>query len=179
VTRFAGWALLARLARIDRSSALLVGAAMVPLGEFNVVLANAARAASRLSAAEYDLLLGVTFVSIGLAALGGPAANALLRGARRASGSDDTGERIVVVGFGRVGRAVADVLQRSGIVFTVVERSFASVRGARQLGYPAAMGDASDPPVLDRFVRGTPEMRSGSTVGVASSNAPSELRARR
>jgi CPA2 family monovalent cation:H+ antiporter-2 len=152
VTRFAGWALLARLARIDRSSALLVGAAMVPLGEFNVVLANAAQAASRLSDAEYDLLLGVTFVSIGLATLGGPAANALLRRARQSSGSDGAGERVVVIGFGRVGRAVADVLQRSGIAFTVVESSFASVRGARQLGYPATMGDASDPAVLDRFV---------------------------
>ena len=142
----------------------MVGAALVPLGEFNVVLANAARAAGRLSRAEYDLLLGVTFLSIGLATFAGPAANALLRGARRTSGADDAGEKIVVVGFGRVGRAVADVLQRSGIGFTVVERSFASVRAARQLGYSATMGDASDPAVLDRLV--------GSRTQVVAVTAP-------
>ena len=178
VTRFIGWALLARLARIDRSSALLVGAAMVPLGEFNVVLANAAQAASRLSDAEYDLLLGVTFVSIGLATLGGPAANALLRRARQASGSDGAGERVVVIGFGRVGRAVADVLQRSGIAFTVVERSFASVRGARQLGYPAAMGDASDPAVLDRFVGSRTQMVAVTAPETETNAAISAARAR-
>jgi len=90
-------------------------------------------------------------------------ANALLRGARRASGSDNAGERIVVVGFGRVGRAVADVLKRSGIAFTVVERSFASVRGAWQLGYPATMGDASDPAVLDPLIGSRTQMVAVTT----------------
>jgi CPA2 family monovalent cation:H+ antiporter-2 len=115
------------------------------------VLANAARAAHRLDGAEYDLLLGATFVSIGCATLAGPAASAL-RCRGPASVAPGEGEAVVVVGFGRVGSAVADVLRRSGSDVAVVERSFEAVRAARRLGYPAVLGDAADPNVLDPLV---------------------------
>ncbi|MGP6158615.1 MAG: cation:proton antiporter [Vulcanimicrobiaceae bacterium] len=150
--RFGGWALLGRLAGLESASVPLVGLAMVPLGEFNVVLANAARDAHRLNSAEYDLLLGATFVSIGCATLAAPAVRALAGTGRATGGAAGSGEAVVVVGFGRVGEAVADVLQRSAIQFALVERRNDAVRSAEQQGYSVTRGDAADPSILDALV---------------------------
>jgi CPA2 family monovalent cation:H+ antiporter-2 len=150
--RFAGWTLLGRLAGLEAVTAPLVGLAMVPLGEFNVVLANAARDAHRLDRAEYDLLLGATFVSIGCATLAAPAVRAFVNRGGPVRAAAGSGEAVVVVGFGRVGEAVADVLQRSEIEFALVERRSEAVRRAHELGYAASLGDAADPSVLDPLV---------------------------
>jgi Kef-type K+ transport system membrane component KefB len=66
---------------------MFMGVAMLPLGEFNIVLANAASSAHRINDAEQAVLLGAIFASILLASIGSPLVKSL-GGQTRAVGSD-------------------------------------------------------------------------------------------
>ncbi len=64
VVRFLLWYCLSRLARQPLEIAIALGIALVPLGEFNVVLANNGLLAKRLDTQEYAAVIGATLVSI-------------------------------------------------------------------------------------------------------------------
>jgi CPA2 family monovalent cation:H+ antiporter-2 len=55
-----------------------------------------------------------------------------------------------VVGFGRVGQLVADMLTRHGRSFRVIDNDPAVVSRHRRRGVPIVYGDASRPDFLDR-----------------------------
>ncbi len=57
--------------------------------------------------------------------------------------------RAIVAGFGPVGRAVADVLERRGIALTIIELNPRTVRRQSGLGRRMVYGDASNPEVLE------------------------------
>jgi CPA2 family monovalent cation:H+ antiporter-2 len=158
--RFAGWSAVSRLGGFPARKALLMGVAMVPLGEFNIVLGNAAFTASRVTDAERTVLLGLTFYSI-LAATGAAPALGRLRAKFDVETVEVEGHaaaaEVVVIGFGRVGRAVAHALARCEIPFAVIERDRALVALARGQGIEAVLGDGSDPRALDAAV--TPATR--------------------
>lgn len=67
IVRFLLWYGLSRLARQPFQTAIAVGIALVPLGEFNVVLANNGLLAKRLDTQEYAAVIGATLLSIVLA----------------------------------------------------------------------------------------------------------------
>jgi CPA2 family monovalent cation:H+ antiporter-2 len=71
VVRMLAWGALGRIAGFSAAAATLIGIAMLPLGEFNIALVNAAAAAHRVTRDERGILLGITFLSIGLATIGG------------------------------------------------------------------------------------------------------------
>jgi CPA2 family monovalent cation:H+ antiporter-2 len=73
--RGALWALLGRVAGLRPQSALLFGVALVPLGEFNIVLANAGFGAAAISDYERSILVGITFFSILATTLAAPLFN--------------------------------------------------------------------------------------------------------
>jgi CPA2 family monovalent cation:H+ antiporter-2 len=159
--RFAGWSAIGRLGGFPLRKSILMGVAMVPLGEFNIVLGNAAFNANRIDDAERALLLGLTFFSI-LGASGAAPALARLRAkaedeAVEVEGHVAMAAEVVVIGFGRVGRTVAHALERCGIPFAVIERDRALVALARAQGIEAVLGDGSDPRALDAAV--TPATR--------------------
>jgi CPA2 family monovalent cation:H+ antiporter-2 len=52
------------------------------------------------------------------------------------------------VGYGRVGRRIADALKARGIPFVVAEQNRELVESLREQNVPAVSGDASDPAVL-------------------------------
>jgi len=54
----------------------------------------------------------------------------------------------VLVGYGRVGRRIAEALRRHGIPCVVAEQNRERVEELRRQGLPAVSGDASDPAVL-------------------------------
>ena len=54
----------------------------------------------------------------------------------------------IVIGFGRLGRAVAAELKDAGVPFCVVDRDPERVAEAEALGVPALVGDGSDDVVL-------------------------------
>ncbi len=56
--------------------------------------------------------------------------------------------QVVLVGYGRVGRRIAEALTERKIPFVVAEMSRDAVEALREKDVPAVSGDASDPAVL-------------------------------
>ncbi|MBY0519656.1 MAG: cation:proton antiporter [Sphingomonas sp.] len=61
------------------------------------------------------------------------------------------GPGTVVIGFGRVGRMVADMLTRHNQPFIAVEADIDVVAAARREGYPVMFGDVARPDLVDRL----------------------------
>lgn len=155
--RFLAWGVLSRLRRLAIGVAAFAALTMTALGEFNVVLVNEARSAHRIDAVEEQVILGVMLLSIvGSLALAPLVARFAKANAHRTvvEGSIMTPEPIVaLIGFGRVGRTVGDVLRQAGVAFAAVDMSREVVSSARDAGFDAIVGDGSDPIALEHVVR--------------------------
>jgi len=57
----------------------------------------------------------------------------------------------VIIGFGRVGRTVADMLRVHGKPFIAVDADIDGVNAARQAGYPVIFGDVARSEMVDRL----------------------------
>jgi monovalent cation:H+ antiporter-2, CPA2 family len=73
---------------------------------------------------------------------------------RSESFGDGDGARVLVIGGGRVGRLVADMLSTHGKPYQIVESDDDIVRALRRDGYRAAFGDAARPDALERMGAG-------------------------
>ncbi len=96
--------------------------------------------------------IGLTITPL-LAMLGRFAARRL---ERRTDGLSDgdvppEGPGTVVIGFGRVGRMVADLLAVHGRRYLVVEADIDAVKAGRAEGYPVLFGDVARPALIDRL----------------------------
>jgi CPA2 family monovalent cation:H+ antiporter-2 len=58
---------------------------------------------------------------------------------------------VVIIGFGRVGRLVAEMLEAHGRPFIAVDSDVDAVASARREGLPIMFGDVSRPEMLDRL----------------------------
>jgi len=82
------------------------------------------------------------------------------------SAIDEDGAHVLIIGGGRVGRLVADMLRVHGKPYRIVESDDGIVRSLRQEGYPVRFGDAARPDALERVgareaaARGTHPMRA-------------------
>ncbi|HEU5482611.1 MAG TPA: cation:proton antiporter [Sphingomicrobium sp.] len=63
---------------------------------------------------------------------------------------------VVILGFGRVGRMVADMLDAHDRDYVAIESDVDSVVDARGAGYDVVFGDVSHPEIIDRLQRGKP-----------------------
>lgn len=63
---------------------------------------------------------------------------------------DDHAKRVIVVGHGRVGQLVCDMLDKHEIVYVAADRDAPRVERWRKLGRPVYFGDASNPLFLQR-----------------------------
>lgn len=156
IARFGLWFGLSRFVRQPPGTAMALGIALLPLGEFNIVLANNSVLAKRLDAHEYATVIGSTLLSIAVAAV----AARLLEPRRRSmdAGSIEdvrpfaTEPAIVIVGYGRVGRTVGAICARANIAFAVIETDVDLVRRAQRDGAEAQYGDGADPRVVERAI---------------------------
>ncbi len=80
--RAALWFGLGRIAGLSASSAVVFGVALVPLGEFNIVLGNTAVGAAGMTAYERSILVGIVFFSILVTTIGAPLFNRFAAAAR-------------------------------------------------------------------------------------------------
>jgi CPA2 family monovalent cation:H+ antiporter-2 len=98
--------------------------------------------------------IGLTITPL-LARLGQTAARRIeLRAGRGADSDlaiDPAGPGTVVIGFGRVGRLVADMLATHGQPYIAVEADIDAVTAARREGYPIIFGDVARPELVDRL----------------------------
>jgi CPA2 family monovalent cation:H+ antiporter-2 len=152
-------AILARLDGQRPSSALRAGALVGQSGEFSFVLASTGLTLGAVRPDTFSLAMGAVVISILTA---GP----LLAGARRlgdwldsrtgypALPGDEPGagmrRHAVILGYGRVGRSVARVLESRGFAWVAVDGDYAIAREARIAGAPIIYGEAGTQSVLDQ-----------------------------
>ncbi|HEY1883263.1 MAG TPA: cation:proton antiporter [Candidatus Cybelea sp.] len=154
VLRVGGWSLLSRLVRQPLGTSIALGIALLPLGEFNVVLAKASLAAKRLDSGEYATAIGVTLFTILFAAIATRLFSARLRvldtnGLAEVRAFEGAPE-VLILGYGRVGRTVGSICKRAGISFAVIETDVDLVHLAQRDGAHAQYGDGADPRVVER-----------------------------
>lgn len=138
--------------RSARDSALMIG----PGGEFAFVLITAALGAKLLPApVANDLITSVTLSMLSIPALA--ALSARLRAGTSSIASPEmqapegaAEDRVIVVGFGRVGQLVADMLTRHKIPYIAVDGDPLIVGRARSEGAPIYWGNAQRPEFLRR-----------------------------
>ena len=154
--------------RYPLNTALTIAASLAQIGEFSFILAGLGMALGILPAAGMSLILAGAFISIALNPLVfsaiKPFKNWALKYSQLAreleTRSDPFAElpmsterkylegQVVLVGYGRVGRRIAEALTERGIPYVVAEQNREVVEKLRKSGVPAVSGDASDPSVL-------------------------------
>jgi CPA2 family monovalent cation:H+ antiporter-2 len=154
--------------RYPLNTALTVGASLAQIGEFSFILAGLGVSYGLLPPEGQSLILAGALISIALNPVIFGAIEPVQRWirarselARKLDRSPDplatlpmtvdqellTGH-VVLVGYGRVGRRIADALASQRIPFVVAEQNRELVERLRDRQIPAVSGDASDPAVL-------------------------------
>lgn len=154
--------------RYPLNTALTVAASLGQIGEFSFILAGLGVSLDLLSQDGMSLVLAGALISIALNPLVfasiKPLSNWVVNKsdvARRLSlRMDPYGElpmtterkflegQVVLVGYGRVGKRIAQSLESSAIPFVVAEQNRELVEKLRKQGQPAVSGNAADPMVL-------------------------------
>jgi len=154
---------VALLARFDGqlpSSALRTGALIGQSGEFSFVLASVGLSLGAVRPDTFSLAMGAVVISILTAQpllIGATALGERLDGrARRDPVEEDADDIVdlrrhaVILGYGRVGRSVARVLESRGFTWIAVDSDYPTAREGRRLGARVIYGDAGAPSVLER-----------------------------
>jgi CPA2 family monovalent cation:H+ antiporter-2 len=154
--------------RYPLNTAITVSASLAQIGEFSFILAALGMSLGLLPELGQNLILAGAIVSIAvnplMFKLAGPLEKWVLgrsEQARRMQRSPDplaelpatvTHERltgqVVLVGYGRVGRRIAEELTRKGVHFVVAEQNRDMVEELRRRDQPAVAGNAAEPAVL-------------------------------
>jgi len=163
-----GAMLLVLLMRYPLNTALTVSASLAQIGEFSFILAALGVSLQLLPLEGQSLVLAGALISIALNPLLFAALEPLqqwLRArselARRLEQRDDPlaalpseteekylAQQVVLVGYGRVGRRIAEALAAHRIPYVVADQNREIVEELRARGVPAVVGDAADPLVL-------------------------------
>jgi len=138
---------------------LAVGLGLFQVGEFSFVLARVGLATNSIDTYLYSLTLTTAIVTMVLTPLlsGFTAPIYALRQRWFRTEPVQTvnlpkaglRDHVVIAGGGRVGQYIAQVLQRMGLAFVLVELDFRRVEEAKNKGYSVIFGDATQPTVLE------------------------------
>jgi CPA2 family monovalent cation:H+ antiporter-2 len=147
--------LLLRLNGARKSVAAETGLIMASPSETTLIVlatASAAQLISAETAAFWQIVtaIGLTLTPL-LAKLGQLAARRVdLRGE---SGAPQVGsaDKVVIIGFGRVGRLVAEMLTAHERPYIAVDSSIDTVAACRKEGIPVLFGDVARPELMDRL----------------------------
>jgi monovalent cation:H+ antiporter-2, CPA2 family len=149
-------------------TALIIAASLAQIGEFSFILAALALKLGLLSAAAQNLIVAGSLVSITLNpltfwAMGRvgrwiSARPRLLAALERSAGAiaelppavDEQAlcDHVILVGYGRVGSAIGEILTRQAIRHVIVENNRDLVEPLRKKGVSIVYGDATRPGVL-------------------------------
>jgi K+:H+ antiporter len=151
-------ALLLRLDGKRQAVAAEASLLMASPSETTLIVLGAASAAGLIgagTAAFWQIVtaMGLTLTPL-LARVGRDAARRIeRRGDAGGEGLAPTREepRAVVIGFGRVGRLVSEMLALHDRPYVAVDSDIDAVKGARAEGFPLIFGDASRPEFVDRL----------------------------
>ncbi|MFC7339363.1 cation:proton antiporter [Haloferula chungangensis] len=154
-----------RLLKLPMRPALLAGASLASTGEFSLVLINKAGEFRPFDPAVEQLLLACTAVSMGLVPSlmkgAGPFGRwleekGLVKAHQKAPAGLEGSKAIkviedhaVVCGYGPVGRALNEALQRCGVETLILELNADTVRELKKDGQRVLFADATHPEALD------------------------------
>jgi CPA2 family monovalent cation:H+ antiporter-2 len=161
-------AVLVLLLRYPLHTALTVSASLAQIGEFSFILVGLGATLGVMPAEAQSLVVAGALLSIAINPLVfrgiAPLQRWLLARsqlARNLAARDDPlaelpmstdpkllSRQVVLVGYGRVGRRLADALAADGVPFVVAEQNRAIVEELRSRGVAAVFGDAALPEVL-------------------------------
>lgn len=148
---------LSRLFGLANAAALRVGLLLTQSGEFGFVLFGAAATAGLISHHSFGLLILVISVSMAatplLARLSDWAAVRLIPGSDGREAPEDRipgdlSQHVLVAGYGRVGRVVCMMLERSSIPYVALDRDPRRVAAGRLEGHEVHFGDVGSLEVL-------------------------------
>ena len=161
-------ALVVLALRYPLNTALTVSASLAQIGEFSFILAGLGVALQVLPTEAQSLVVAGAILSIAVNPLVFHAVAPLQRWllarsqlARDLNAREDPlaelpmetdqkflARQVVLVGYGRVGREIAQALRAAGVPFVVAEQNRELVERLRGEGVPAVVGDAAQPEVL-------------------------------
>jgi CPA2 family monovalent cation:H+ antiporter-2 len=154
--------------RYPLNTALTVSASLAQIGEFSFILAGLGVALNLLPVEGQSLILAGALISIALNPLVFAAVEPAQRWILRRSGVARALEQphdplaalpqsteqkylagqVVIVGYGRVGRKIAESLRERGVAAVIAEQNREVVESLRAQGWQAVAGDAAEPAVL-------------------------------
>jgi len=154
--------------RYPVNTAITVSASLAQIGEFSFILAALGLKLGLLPELGQNLILAGAIISIAVNPLLFKAAGPIQRMLRQRSSlarklersTDPLAElpttvarkhlsgQVVLVGYGRVGRAIATALDEQGISYVVAEQNRELVDKLRRADQPAVAGNAAEPAVL-------------------------------
>ena len=154
--------------RYPLNTAITVSASLAQIGEFSFILAALGISLELMPKEGQSLILAGAIISIAVNPLLFTAIEPLQRWLRANSKAVRTMEsspdplaelpmsvpherltgQVVLVGYGRVGRRIADELTAQGIHFVVAEQNRELVEMLRRQDQPAVVGNAAEPAVL-------------------------------
>ena len=148
--------LLLRVAQTGRGTAAETGLLMGSPSETTLIVLATAAQAQLILPSTAAFWQTVTAIGLTITPLLAKAGQRLSRGIDRApidAGPIDDGEGpgTVVIGFGRVGRMVADMLKIHGQRYLAVDADIDNVADARRAGHPVLFGDVARAELIDRL----------------------------
>jgi CPA2 family monovalent cation:H+ antiporter-2 len=161
-------AALVLMLRYPLNTALTVSASLAQIGEFSFILAGLGVSLGLLPEEGNSLVLAGALISIALNPLLFGAVEPLQRWIRERSALARSLEQpvdptatlpmttdakylaghVVLVGYGRVGKRIAQQLTSNGVAVVVVEQNRERVEQLREEGFAAVSGDAAEPATL-------------------------------
>ncbi len=140
----------ARFGRIRRSTALEVALLLGPGGEFAFVMIGAAMTANIVTArVGGNVMIAVTISMLAIPLLSIlarkllPVAKPVDSGVAEVAPPADASARVIIVGYGRVGKLVGDMMRRHDIPFLAVDSDVRNVQREREAGEPIYWGNAT------------------------------------
>lgn len=138
---------------------LAVGLGLFQVGEFAFVLARVGLAAGALSVEQSNLVLATTLATMLLtpwvSSLSAPAYSLFQRWRPSPSpvlpahAEHELHDHIIIAGYGRVGRYIANLLTRLDRAYIVIERDQGRLDALKAACVPVIYGDAASPVVLE------------------------------
>lgn len=139
-----------------RQTALTISVSLAQIGEFSFIVAGLGVGLGVMNEMARDLILAGSLLSILLNPILFTLAVRQIRGdddADRASLGEEVPQappqvRTILVGYGRVGRQVAELVRARGDVLTVIEDQADMAEAARAAGFAVILGDAAKEKIL-------------------------------
>lgn len=158
VIKTAVTAVLLKLAGARNSTAIETGVMMASPSETTIIVLGVATGALLIDPETATFWTAVTAIGLTITPLLAKIGQVFAREIEQRTGElppeaevGREGPGTVIIGFGRVGRTVADLLRAHGKRFVAVEASIEGVMDARRAGYPMIFGDVSRAELVDRL----------------------------